>query len=334
MRFQSRAWSMAAVFLLLSFLLFAGYSPTAHADPQSQGPDVPTDAERAIFIKGQRLYHQGLYGEAIVSFSEFLKSYPCSLIKDLNLLWLGRSYLRKGDLANAERMGLRLSEIPDTAFVGIYSEELRIARQSFGKAAAPPGSSDVALSTAPTQKVLPDKATTSARSLTPLTVVARDQRRDQQKSSPAKIHPASNRVVDPLQNGISVFNSATSFPNAGAPSLRIRIEEVPRAGTANGVVVYRLILVNEGNGIAKDLMIREELNNSLDFAGSDPAPSRQELIAQKQLLSFRVPALEPGATKVIRVEVRPRHKVTASTANQTKHFVIYRDSKGNTYHTP
>src|SRR2546430_669462 len=89
-----------------------------------------------MFTKGQTLYTQGFYSEAIVMFSESLLSYPQSIIKDLNLLWLGRSYLRQGDIANAEKIGRRLREIPDTSFVDIYDEELRIARQNYVKSGA------------------------------------------------------------------------------------------------------------------------------------------------------------------------------------------------------
>ena len=57
-----------------------------------------------------------------------------------------------------------------------------------------------------------------------------------------------------------------------APFLRIRIEEMPRVAASNGVIFYRLVLVNEGKGMARDLILREELDRTVDFASSDPAP--------------------------------------------------------------
>ena len=137
MKFQSRAGVRVLSLLLASGFLFVCYAPIASARPQPEGPTVAGEAEQALFTKGQTLYTQGLYSEAIMVFSEFLKSYPYSLIKDLNLLWLGRSYLRAGDIAGAERMGLRLREIADTPFAGMFEEELRIARQGYVKSAAP-----------------------------------------------------------------------------------------------------------------------------------------------------------------------------------------------------
>ena len=137
----------------------------------------------------------------------------------------------------------------------------------------------------------------------------------------------------------STSSRSPSPANVVAPLLRVRIEEMPSVAAANGVVFYRLVLVNEGTGTAKDLILREELDSSLDFASSDPAPSRQEIAGRTLLLTFRLPSLEPGASRSIRIAVRPRPdakaKTTAvNTVTQIKHSVTYRDSKGNTYHTP
>src|SRR5436190_1552015 len=90
---KSRAGVIVWLLLLGSCLLSLCPSQIASARLQPDGPDVPGEAEQGLFTKGQILYNQGLYSEAIVIFSEALKTYPNSLIKDLNLLWLGRSYL-------------------------------------------------------------------------------------------------------------------------------------------------------------------------------------------------------------------------------------------------
>ena len=137
-RLQGRAWTMTALILLASFVLATGYSAVVHAAPQAQGPDIPTEAEQALFTKGQTLYTQGhVQRSDCTSSTNFSKSYPNSSIKDLTLLWLGRSYLEQGDIANAERMSLRLREIADTPLAGMYEEELRIARQGYVKSATP-----------------------------------------------------------------------------------------------------------------------------------------------------------------------------------------------------
>ncbi len=113
-------------------------SVRAQTGQPSAGPEMPTEAEHSMFVKGQTLYTHGLYGEAIVILSESLESFPNSSIKDLNLLWLGRSYLAQGDITNAEKTELRLRSIPDTPLLGIYEEELRRARQDYAKVAPSP----------------------------------------------------------------------------------------------------------------------------------------------------------------------------------------------------
>jgi hypothetical protein len=361
-RFQRRFGKVPLALLLASLFLFAAYQPIAHAGPRPEGPDITTEAEQAMFTRGQTLYTQGLYGEAIVIFNEFLKRYPNSIIRDLSLLWLGRSYLREGDIANAERMGLRLREIPDTTFVGLFEEELRIARQSYVKSAAPFRSrrNDATSKVAPSLR-LPDKPTISTLSARsdrsnaspvpstvdkpkvpasslgrPGAVVAGrqgDHARTSQSPS-AAIPPAANRVLARPQKETKASRSATASATVVAPILRLRIEEMPRVAAANGVVFYRLIVVNEGNGAASDLIVQEELDGALDFASSDPAPVKQEIMARTLLLTFRLSSLGPGGSRSIRIAVRPRRDVTATTATQTKHSVTYRDSKGNSYHTP
>ena len=114
---------------------------------------------------------------------------------------------------------------------------------------------------------------------------------------------------------------------------------MPRVAAANGVVFCRLVVVNEGKAVAKDLILREELDRSMDFASSDPAPSRQEIVAQALVLTFRLPSLEPGASRSIRIAVRPRpdakpKPATVNTAVPLKQSTTYRDTKGNAYHTP
>jgi uncharacterized repeat protein (TIGR01451 family) len=112
-------------------LLFAPFTPiiTMSVAARSIQEDVPSDAEQALFTKGQNLYNQGHYDQAAAALSEFLKSYPNSIITDLTLLWLGRSYMQLGKIAEAEQVGERLRSIKDTPFSEIYEGELATARR-------------------------------------------------------------------------------------------------------------------------------------------------------------------------------------------------------------
>jgi uncharacterized repeat protein (TIGR01451 family) len=110
---------------------------TTMAAARSIQEDVPSDAEQALFTKGQNLYNQGHYDQAAAALSEFLKTYPNSIITDLTLLWLGRSYMQLGKIAEAEQVGERLRSIKDTPFSEIYEGELTTARrENAGRATA------------------------------------------------------------------------------------------------------------------------------------------------------------------------------------------------------
>ncbi|HEX8773793.1 MAG TPA: tetratricopeptide repeat protein [Pyrinomonadaceae bacterium] len=119
---------------LAAALLFAPFTPiiearAAAASTIAQDGDVPSDAEQAMFTKGQNLYNQGRYDQAATVLQDFLKTYPNSIITDLTLLWLGRSYMQMGKLNDAEQVGQRLRTIKDTPFADIYESELMSARR-------------------------------------------------------------------------------------------------------------------------------------------------------------------------------------------------------------
>lgn len=90
--------------------------------------DTPPDVEQAMFTRGQNFYNQGRFEQAATVFRDFLKTYPNSIITDLTLLWLGRTYIAQGRLADAEGVVTRLRTIRDTPFVEIYEGELQSAR--------------------------------------------------------------------------------------------------------------------------------------------------------------------------------------------------------------
>lgn len=118
---------------LVAALVVAPFSTalTARAGVRAsfqQQDDVPSDAEQALFTKGQNLYNQGRYDQAVTVLQDFLKTYPRSIITDLTLLWLGRSYMQLGNLKEAEQVGTRLHAIKDTPFADIYDGELETAR--------------------------------------------------------------------------------------------------------------------------------------------------------------------------------------------------------------
>jgi uncharacterized repeat protein (TIGR01451 family) len=117
--------------------LAAELAPQQRASAQQQD-DTPSDAEQSTFTRAQRLYNDGRYEQAANAFKDFLKSYPNSIIYDLTLLWLGRSYIALNRIPDAEQVAQQLRGIKDTPFVEIYDGELQSARQSAARAGAAP----------------------------------------------------------------------------------------------------------------------------------------------------------------------------------------------------
>lgn len=126
--------SAAALAFTLIFAPFAANVETfANAVDMRAQDDAPSDAEQGLFTKGQNLFISGQYEQAITVLQDFLKTYPNSVITDLTLLWLGRSYMQTGKLQEAEQVGQRLRAIPDTPFVEIFESELKTSREEAAK---------------------------------------------------------------------------------------------------------------------------------------------------------------------------------------------------------
>jgi hypothetical protein len=98
-----------------------------------QDPAAPGNAERDLFTQGQNLVLQGSYTSAAEVLEKFLATYPDSILTDLTLLWLGRSYFQLGRLTEAEELGKRLHAIKDTPFAEIYDVELKSAIREAAK---------------------------------------------------------------------------------------------------------------------------------------------------------------------------------------------------------
>jgi uncharacterized repeat protein (TIGR01451 family) len=191
---------ISAATLLAAALLFAPLSPAvtpvvqARSAATHQDSDVPSDAEQAMFTRGQNLYNQGRYEQAAGVLRDFLKSYPNSIITDLTLLWLGRSYMQLGRIPDAEQVGLRLREIRDTPFSDIYEGELQAARR---EAASRPTTTTTTASASPT----PDnRSTTTQPAATPTPA------RPTASASPSPTRP-------PLNNNTAASTKTTTTAN-------------------------------------------------------------------------------------------------------------------------
>jgi Domain of unknown function DUF11 len=323
---------LATGLILSGFLVF--YCARVPATPQVQSPDAIGAAEQLLFIRGQHLYNQGLYNEAIAVFGDFLKAYPHSQIEDLTVLWLGRSHMRIGDLAGAEQIGSRMRAIPDTSFVSIYEEELRVARRTYIKPATPSIALE-SLATVRSLKVVAEDpklpaSTTSPQRTTPHSFSVLGQPTNETaKAQPAVVGPHTP-IIEKYK---PVGGEAAKVSLALGPLVRIRMEQSLRESAVTGASFYRLVVVNEGKGIAKDLVVSELLSDDSQFASSDPAPSRQESVGRTQRLTFRIAELKPGESRTLRIAVRPRAGAQPENHLKAKHSVTYQDSLNKSYHS-
>jgi len=196
------AAALAAALLLAPFTPALSLSVNARSAYQQQD-DIPSDAEQAMFTKGQNLYNQGRYDQAVTVLSDFLKTYPRSIITDLTLLWLGRSYMQLGKIKDAEQIGQRLHAIKDTPFADIYDGELETARTEAGTR-TPTGGNTNAGNTIASKTTETGKSTSKP--------VARKVETPTATPSPTPARLATNNtsVKQPQMNSTQTTNTASN----------------------------------------------------------------------------------------------------------------------------
>ncbi|HEX8745906.1 MAG TPA: hypothetical protein VF717_01830, partial [Pyrinomonadaceae bacterium] len=128
-----------------------------------------------------------------------------------------------------------------------------------------------------------------------------------------------------------VANEASSVLTVGTPRVLVRTEQVSDSSAPGDAIYYRLVLVNQGSGLAKNLVVTETLPEALQFVSSDPELNQQDAPGAGQKLTWRVADLAPGDTAVLRIGVRLRPNLQADTNLTTRHTLSYQDSNGNSY---
>ena len=262
-------------------LLFASLSPLATQTIMArasalQESDVPSDAEQAMFTKGQSLYTQGRYDQAAVVLQDFLKSYPRSIITDLTLLWLGRSYMQLGKLQDAEQIGQRLRGIKDTPFADIYDNELQAARRESPSRSNP----NTATASAKVDSSSPP-VTTGSPAASPSPVAASTRRTEfsankTASNQNANIQPATvNTNQPPRLSNVNPTGVSASGTSTNTNTQRDNTGRNRRANTATSTspsmanTNQAVITSASGNNSAS----RSSVNNSLPTSVPMSTPS-------------------------------------------------------------
>jgi uncharacterized repeat protein (TIGR01451 family) len=109
-----------------------------------------------------------------------------------------------------------------------------------------------------------------------------------------------------------VANEGNTVLTVAAPRVRIRPEQADSTEESGDLIFYRLVLVNEGSGLARNLVVTEQLPAELQFVNSDPTLNPQDAPSDAQRLTWRVADLAPGDTAVLRIAVRLRPGLNAN----------------------
>ncbi|HKQ99759.1 MAG TPA: hypothetical protein VJT09_03750, partial [Pyrinomonadaceae bacterium] len=149
-------------------------------------------------------------------------------------------------------------------------------------------------------------------------------------STPDRQQFSYNVVARSLLSG-RVASEANTVLTVATPRVRVRTEEMTDTAASGDTIFYRLVLVNEGSGLAKTLSVVETLPDALEFVNSDPALSAQDAPGSGQRFTWRVTELAPGDTAVLRVAIRLRPNLPADATLTTRHSLSYQDTNGNSY---
>jgi hypothetical protein len=138
-------------------------------------------------------------------------------------------------------------------------------------------------------------------------------------------------VVSNAAQSNRAASEANTVLTVAAPRVRVRTEQVAVDNAPGDVSFYRLVLVNEGGGLAKNLSVTELLPAALQVVDTNPKIDAQGAAGDSQRLLWRVPELAPGDTAVLLVTVRLRSDLAAGSTVTTTRTWAYQDTNGNTY---
>ncbi|HEX8147552.1 MAG TPA: tetratricopeptide repeat protein [Pyrinomonadaceae bacterium] len=150
------------------------------------------------------------------------------------------------------------------------------------------------------------------------------------RSTPDRTQFAYNLVTRAMNASARIAGEDSTVLTVATPRVRVRAE-LPNTEVKPGdTLFYRLVLVNDGGGLAKSLVVTEQLPDALEFVSSSPELTLQDLGGGRGLV-WRVAELAPGDTQVLQVTVRLRPNLAADAVITPRHTLTYQDSNTNAY---
>jgi uncharacterized repeat protein (TIGR01451 family) len=150
------------------------------------------------------------------------------------------------------------------------------------------------------------------------------------RSTPDRMQFAYNIVSRSLTSGRTASEASTVITVA-TPRVRVRVEQGTESPSPGETLFYRLVLVNEGGGLAKNLTVTELLPEALQFVSSEPALDTHDAAGNARRIVWHVAELAPGDTAVLRITVRLGANLAAEADVRTSHTLTYQDTNGNSY---
>ncbi len=131
--------------------------------------------------------------------------------------------------------------------------------------------------------------------------------------------------------GGRIASEASTVLTVATPRVRVRAELGNSEPAPGDTIFYRLVLVNDGGGLAKNLAVTEFLPPALEFVSSNPSLNLQDAPGNARSFVWRLPELAPGDTSVLLVTVRLATNIAAGTTITPRHALTYQDTNGNSY---
>jgi uncharacterized repeat protein (TIGR01451 family) len=151
------------------------------------------------------------------------------------------------------------------------------------------------------------------------------------RSTPDRTQFAYNLVTRAMNATGRIAGEDSTVLTVTTPRVRVRAE-LPNSEVKPGdTLFYRLVLVNDGGGLAKNLNVTEYLPDALEFVSSSPELTLQDLGGGAHGFVWRVAELAPGDTQVLQVTVRLRQNLPADAVITPRHTLTYQDSNSNAY---
>ncbi|HYE14367.1 MAG TPA: tetratricopeptide repeat protein [Pyrinomonadaceae bacterium] len=152
------------------------------------------------------------------------------------------------------------------------------------------------------------------------------------RSTPDGQQFAYNLVTRALSATGRVASEANTVLRVATPRVRVRAELGNSQPAPGETIFYRLVLVNDGGGLARNLAVTEYLPDALEFVSSSPELSLQDMPGGARGFVWRLNELAPGDTAVLLVTVRLRQNLPADAVITPRHTLTFQDSNGNGYH--